>query len=188
MRRLGTDLVSVACILGGAVVAGGVTLAAMRGAQEDEERVEVACAVEVAAKGTVVSLGDGRVSFQTAPSGADARGCVVRGNMVRVHLDESRRDMERARADIERARRTMDREMGQVRVIRLDREASLEAVVEQLAAQAARIELQEIDVEADLARKLEVLESRLSELRESELRVRDVSPSSRAKARPGGGR
>ena len=109
MSGWGTDVVAVACIVGGAAVSGGATLFAMRGG-EQPARCEMQA---VAVPQVVVRMGDGgavRVRPQMVRLRSE-HGCavlMVGGEGTEVRLDEARARMEDARVRIERARGRVD--------------------------------------------------------------------------------
>ena len=123
MSMLGTDVMALTCILGGAAVSGGVTLAAMA----SQHGHGPPCAVEAVAlsPNLVISGGDGVHALVVTPNvRLRAReGCsseVMDRVRVRVDTDlrgelaaevQSRiqREMERAQAEMERAMAQMER-------------------------------------------------------------------------------
>jgi hypothetical protein len=150
MNGLGTDVVALACILGGATMSGAATLAARSG---DGQAVDVACAVEmVESPNVVVALGEGREHIVVAPRvrvhASHACANAV-SQEVHVRMEAAQHEMlraqERAARARERAQERMERareriERAQVRVRRVDGLESeelrrqLEAMGEELKA------------------------------------------------------
>ncbi|MEJ2205011.1 MAG: hypothetical protein P8170_12985 [Gemmatimonadota bacterium] len=146
MNGLGTDVVALACILGGATMSGAATLAARSG---DGQAVDVACAVEmVESPNVVVALGEGREHIVVAPRvrvhASHACANAV-SQEVHVRMEAAQHEMLRAQERAERAQERMERareriERAQVRVRRVDGLESeelrrqLEAMGEELKA------------------------------------------------------
>jgi hypothetical protein len=157
MNGLGTDVVALACILGGATMSGAATLAARSG---DGQAVDVACAVEmVESPNVVVALGEGREHIVVAPrvrvhashacANAVSQEVHVRMEAAQHEMlraqERAERAQERAARARERAQERMERareriERAQVRVRRVDGLESeelrrqLEAMGEELKA------------------------------------------------------
>jgi exonuclease VII large subunit len=155
MSVLGTDVVAMACILGGATVSGAATAAMLH--SDDVGRMD--CAVETveASPQVMLSLGD------------EERTVMVRPH-VRVHKDHRCRHMEvdrevqlrmeEVRRDVERARDRMER--APWRSERLDRER-LEKAGRQLEIQAQALEGLDEELEKELELRLEEAMKRLEE-------------------------
>ena len=174
MSGLGTDVVALACILGGAAVGGVVSLAAWDGGAHEHE---VLCTVEAqAAPRVVVAMGGDEKSIVVAPRVQvhSQHGCeaVVVDEHVRVRMDEARMQMERARDRMERARVRLER------VDRAELEESRLIFEERMAEMAGlNIEMEGLDIvfeglgdelEAEIEERLRVemeeLEKRLERL------------------------
>ena len=187
MNRPGTDLLAIACIVGGGVVAGGVTLALARGL----EAPSLECATTAGVDGEgVVALGDEGVAIVRPDRRVRAvRDCmaaqaVEHAEPIRIELaataelrdlareqaasarDEARQEVERAREEVERARREaedvrqrVDRIRERVRRTRMDRaERAQERQVERL--------------ERAHERRAEHLERAHERMRRAEIRIR----------------
>ncbi len=109
MSVMGTDVLAVACIVGGAAVSGGATLAALQRAEP------VGCAAEaVVAPRVTVRMGGVGQDVVVRPRvvmvhGVHACGAVVVDRDVRVRMDEVRARVEEARARAEGARARAER-------------------------------------------------------------------------------
>ncbi len=107
MRGLGTDVLAVACIVGGAAVGGGATLAALRDGAPQRCETQTIAIPRVA-----VRVGGGRdvVVRPRVVRVEHGHGCatVVVGEDVNVRLDEARARVEVARMRVERAREQVD--------------------------------------------------------------------------------
>lgn len=108
MSGLGTDVLALACIVGGAAVSGGATLAALRA--EPPQRCETQT---IAIPRVVVGVGEARdvVVGPRVVRVESAHGCaaVLVGSDVDVRVDEARVRVERARVRVERARERIGR-------------------------------------------------------------------------------
>jgi hypothetical protein len=166
MSGLGTDLLAVACIVGGAAVTGGATLASF-GA--DHQQVDAACAVEVVeSPNVVVALGNGPEHIVVAPRVRvhAAHGCGhAVSEEVQVRVEAARHEMERARERAERARERVERarervERARVRLERVDERESeeLRRQLEAVGAELGTLRLEGFELES------------LGELIESEIR------------------
>jgi hypothetical protein len=119
MKGPGADVLAVACIVGGGLVAGGVTLALASGSEAPS--FECATTAGTNPERAVVSLGDGGLVVVRPDVRVQAvRECMaeaaeVEGERVkhviaeRLHHQEAEREVERARREVERARREADR-------------------------------------------------------------------------------
>jgi hypothetical protein len=173
MSGLGTDMVAVACILGGATVSGAVTARALD-AGGDQVGLQPGCAVEalhVGPRMVVVTGGSERVVVAPSPRvrwhgdavGEDQEACaIVVDPRVKIRVQEAnertqgaqermqraqeraQERMQRARERIERARERMDGVEG----VEMDRmRAELEAQLSEL--QGAEAGLQGLDLTLD---------------------------------------
>lgn len=120
MRQLGTDVVAVVCIVGGGVVAGGVTLAlAAR-----PELPSLTCATTVGtAPEVVVSLGgEGLVVVTPDVRLRAVKECVEHTVAEDSQSERTKRELERARREAERVQERVDRVRERVdRARRIDR-------------------------------------------------------------------
>jgi hypothetical protein len=144
---LGTDVVAVACILGGAATSGAVTMALANGGH-DHARPCIAETVAVAPQVVVSSNGEAR-AFVVAPrvhQRAQTR-CAkrVREN-VRVRIERAHRAQERARERMERARREVERVRIHVRPEHLEEAIELETSIH-LEGELLRLESLELAME-----------------------------------------
>lgn len=157
MKRLGTDVLAVACILGGGVVGGAATLAFLA-AQGD---TPAGCAIETvtATPNIVVARGGGSRAIVLATphirvhSRGGCAGWVPSGVSVHVEgghrqLPEFQLQMEESRAGMQEAMKTM---------MQLREAQHIEAEVLALEAQA-RLEEAEITLEEVLLKKVEKME------------------------------
>lgn len=162
MSGLGTDVVAVACILGGAAVSGAVTARARSGG-DVEGKLGSGCVVEalhVGPRMVVVSGGSERVVV-AAPERVrgDGRACaVVVDPRLKIRMELSNERMQRAQERMQRAQERMQRAQerierararaGGVQAVELDRvRAELEARLAEL--QGAEGGLQGLDVSVD---------------------------------------
>lgn len=119
MKGPGADVLAVACIVGGGLVAGGVTLALANGSEAPS--LECATTAGTNPEKAVVSLGDGGLVVVRPDVRVQAvRECMaqaaeVEGERVkhviaeRLHQQEAERGIERTRREVDRARREVDR-------------------------------------------------------------------------------
>jgi len=139
MSGLGTDLVALACILGGAVTGGGMTMALLH----DNDSAPADCAVEAMSLGSqiVVSGDAGARAIVLSRPHLELRQTHRCGAMVVGHvsseMDQLRQEMVEARVRME----LRQRQMGEARhmVLRI-REA--EALAAEAGAQGANAEAQ----------------------------------------------
>jgi hypothetical protein len=154
MSGLGTDVVALACIVGGAVVSGTATLA-MRA---DPHRVDAACAVEmVESPNVVVALGDSREHIVVAPRVRlhTSHGCGhAVSEEVQVRVEAARHEMERARERAERTRERVERarermERARVRLERVDRREAeeLRRQLEAVGAELGTLKLEGLELQ-----------------------------------------
>ena len=119
MTGLGTDLMAVACILGGAAVSGAATMAVVGGHRGHAEVSCVGTAVNEHPR-VVVSMDGGRGTIVVAPRvwvhpGRDCAAWSVHVDRnFRIKMDEMRARMEHARARMERERTRMRVDGGRV--------------------------------------------------------------------------
>ncbi len=114
MNGLGTDLVAMACILGGAAVSGATTMALVDGHAGHADVACVGAAVDVSPR-VAVSLDGGKSTVITTPRvwvrhDHDCR--VVKVDVrrdVRVDMDQVRAQLEQARERLEQARTRVQR-------------------------------------------------------------------------------
>jgi hypothetical protein len=170
MSGLGTDMVALACIVGGAAVGGFATLASQDGGHE---HLDVACVEAVESPQVVVALGDGAESFVVAPNvqvHASHECHAVQEEVHVIRMREARHEMERARERVERAQERMERV--RVRLERVDRQELDEArrKLEAAGLQLEGLELEgleevlEFEIEGRLREEMELLEKRLEGL------------------------
>jgi ATP-dependent protease ClpP protease subunit len=132
MSGFGTDMVALACILGGAATGGAMTMALQAGGED----VRMDCAVEAMSVGSqIVVTGDhgARAIVMSTPLEMhQARPCqmAVAGE-VRIHMEEVRREMEEAR--------------GRVEVVRIHMDEA-RALAEEARASVDEVRLQEFEV------------------------------------------
>lgn len=143
MSAMGTDVLAVACILGGAVVSGAATLAAVRQGEEASCTVETIAIPRVAVG---VGSGDGNVVVRprvVRVHRGGSHGCatVVVDDGVRIRMDEVRARVGEARARAEQARVRADQARMRVEQVRV------RAVQAKVLAEQAR--LRTITVPAD---------------------------------------
>ena len=108
MRVFGTDVVAVACILGGAAVGGVGTMALLSAQEHAQVEVGVVCAVEAVTAGpqiVVTRRGDANAVIMSTPHirihSTSHRDCVgSEVSEVTVHLEEALHEVEEARAQI----------------------------------------------------------------------------------------
>lgn len=130
MSWLGTDVVAVACILGGAATSGALTMALADGGH-DHGPPCAAEAVAVAPRVVVSSNGDTR-AYVVAPEvqwQAKARCAKRVREDVRVRVERAHRGQERARERMQRARREMEQVRIHVRPQQLQRAIELETSI-----------------------------------------------------------
>jgi hypothetical protein len=119
MTGLGTDLMAVACILGGAAVSGATTMAVVEGHRGHAEIACVGAAVNEHPR-VVVALDGGKGTIVVAPRvwvhpGHEcAAWSMQAGRSFRINMDEMRGRMERARARMEREQARMRAEQSRV--------------------------------------------------------------------------
>jgi len=174
MSGLGTDVVALACILGGAAVGGVVTLGARDGGAHQHE---VLCAVEAqTAPRVVVAMGGDEKSIVVAPRVQvhAQHGCeaVLVDERVRVRMDVARMEMERARermgrarvrlervdrVELEEARLMFEERMGEIAGLNIEMEG-LDIVFEGLGEEL------EAEIEEHLRVEMQELEKRLERL------------------------
>lgn len=167
---MGTDTVALACILGGAAIAGGVTMAVGEGGQ----RVDVGCStVSLAtAPRVVVSVRGEDASVVVAPSVEVISDCAGIAGIEPHHAEQVRRSVERARRQVDRAR---------TRVERVERSRARDA---QVRLQERAVRLQEVESELEgleeflqrelgerLELEMEYLQERLEPLEETEIEL-----------------
>lgn len=178
MSWLGTDVVAVACILGGAATSGVVTMALADGGHDHGHP----CAAEALAMGhkVVVATNGEPGTYVVAPSvqwRAQTR-CAkrVREN-VRVRVERAHRHQERAHERMERARREMERVRIHVRPQQLQRAIELETSIhlegELLKLESLELAMEELEhvleselepaVEAKVQAELVDLQERIQE-------------------------
>lgn len=104
MSSLGTDVLALACIAGGAAVSGTATMAWL---DEGQAGAETTCVVEakVAAAPAVIVTAGGERGRTVVVSSSDkrARAFEACGRADRVRREMLVRELARARADVERA-------------------------------------------------------------------------------------
>lgn len=165
MSGLGTDMVAVACILGGAAVSGTVTARALDGGGE-QPSLEPGCAVEalhVGPRMVVVTGGSERVVVAPAPEvrwrgeavAGDQGACaVVVDPRVKIRVQQSNEGMQRAQERAQRAQERMQRAQ--------ERMQRAQERIQRARERADGVQSVELDrVRAEL-------EARLDELRGSE--------------------
>ncbi len=102
MGRLGTDVVALACIAGGALVGAGVSAGVMARADGARHEVHVSCATSTSH--VVIRMGEGDTSKDNVRV-ISSRPC---GTAVQVDVKELQERVEVARVRMERARRSAE--------------------------------------------------------------------------------
>ncbi|HSM61307.1 MAG TPA: hypothetical protein VK849_10940 [Longimicrobiales bacterium] len=196
MSGLGTDVVALACIRGGAAVGGVATAALDRGGERGG--ADPACAVETLLEtpAAVVAMGGGEGRIVVAPRVRvrDGEACaVVVDPRVEVRLQRTEAQLERARARMEGARERMERarvrmERARVRVEPVERER-LDRARAELMRRLSEIDgmdlrLDELDLSgASLELDLDELGAALESQIESEMEERLAEEMKRLEAR-----
>jgi ATP-dependent protease ClpP protease subunit len=145
MSGFGTDMVALACILGGAATGGAMTMALQAGGED----VRMDCAVETMSVGSqIVVTGDhgARAIVKSTPQMElhQAHDCqlAVAGE-VRIHMEEVRREMEEAR--------------GRVEVVRIHMDEA-RTLAEEARASVDEVRLQEFEILLEKVEKVEKVE------------------------------
>ena len=155
MRQFGTDVMAVACIVGGGLVAGGITLALARDADRASlERPSMECLttagqhdpnvmVSVGGEGVVVVRPDVRVRAvkECIEQQAVETASSVREDVER-EVEEARREIERARREADRVRERVDQVRERVDRVR-GRDVARVRRVQQEQIERARERLQD---------------------------------------------
>jgi hypothetical protein len=108
MNQFGTDVLSVAMVVGGAVVAGGTTLLLASSSHE----VTYECSLEVVAPPRiVVALGGAEGSIVVAPvvESRTSHGCAATVAIDALKLERVHFEVDRARAGAEQVRERVER-------------------------------------------------------------------------------
>ena len=139
MSALGTDLVALTCILGGAMVSGAVTLAILDG----NERADAPCTVEAVAvrpKVVVSRNGEARVMVVSPDVRVHSRrGCGVGvAEAVEIHLDGRLRHLEAVEAELNGLERTLELQLGGL-------EAELEAQIQEEVEASLHLEMENLE-------------------------------------------
>lgn len=195
MGRLGTDVVALACIAGGAIVGAGVSAGLMaRAGSSAHHEVRVSC-TSTASSHVVIRLGEGDASRENVRVIA-AKPC---SEMVEVELDEVLERVEVARERMERARRSAEVARVQADEVRARAERARVQSIERIrlpaeesraaaeiardAATTARLQAMERQLEAaaarlrDLGGDDEALRAALDRLRAERERVARITAS-----------
>ena len=181
MSWLGTDVMAVACILGGAAASGAVTMALTHGGH-DHAPPCVAEVSSVAPRVVVSTAGDTR-TYVVAPEvqwKAKSRCRRPARENVRVRIERAHRDQARARERMERARRQMERVRIHVRPEHLQEAIDLETSIhldgELLKLESLELAMEELEhvLESELEPAVELkVQSELVDLQEKiQLEVR----------------
>lgn len=166
MGRLGTDVLALTCIMGGAAVGGVATVAALESRAEDE-RVEVkaleGCAMVMEAPEVEVRLRDGevRVGPARAPRIHARHECSTLGEritVIRLDQREHRERIREARARAEEARQRAAEARSRAEEVRREAEGRrLEAELRRIDALRQRLESRD-ERDARLQEMLRALE------------------------------
>ncbi|MFC1662167.1 hypothetical protein ACFL3S_12080 [Gemmatimonadota bacterium] len=174
MRRtrvdgFGTDVIAVACILGGAATAGALTLAMAGGGHQEHSACAVG-AMEVSPRVLVSSDTGARVvvSVPNIRVHTDHDCAVVVHEDVQLRMEEARREVERARERVEEARERVERVRIRVRRQHMEEAAAqFEAQVLQLEPLHLAMEEVRLALEAEVNPEVQIhLEAKLQDLQE----------------------
>ena len=183
MGRLGSDVLALACIAGGALAGAGITAGLMaRSVDVDSQTALRHCVVEYDAPQVVVRLrsSDGTASVTTRAKAPDATNCVtIEPNSVRIvqptaisviktteWTEEIGEQLDQARAQMEETRLRADEFRLQADELRLHAdELRLQADEMRLEGELELLEGQELDLQNT---RLAALEALLEQLRSKE--------------------
>jgi hypothetical protein len=141
MSMMGTDVLAVACIVGGAAVSGGATLAALRRTPPERCTAEAIVAPHVMLR--MGGYGQDIVVRPRVVAVHGAHGCaaVVVDSDVRVRMDEVRARVEEARARAEEARARAEQARARVEAASGDEfQTQLQEAMARLERELARLD------------------------------------------------
>jgi len=141
MSMMGTDVLAVACIVGGAAVSGGATLAALQRTQPERCTAEAIVAPRVMLR--MGGYGQDIVVRPRVVTVHRAHGCatVVMDRDVHVRMDEVRARVEKARARAEEARARAEQARARAETASGDEfQAQLQEAMARLERELARLD------------------------------------------------